>query len=136
MQPPDLTSAADLARLTAAGLGLFLTITCVAGLFYAQAWDQRARFLALLGYAVITVNGQIEALGRVPTWRTYGLAVVGLFAVISTGAFVVRSVRSSSERGIRARRTNDQRRVLGAGPPARRAHRRHRRAGATGGNPS
>lgn len=112
---------ADWARLVAAALGVLLSITVCAALTYAKGWDQRMRFLVLLGYAVITVNGQLESLGRPPSWRTFALAVVGALAVASTGVFVVRHVRHNAGRGADAGRSNDQRRVLGTGPPAGRA---------------
>lgn len=88
-----IVAVADVVRLVLAGAGLLLAITCCAGAVLVHGWDQRARFLTVVGYSTIIVGGQLDMLGQAPTWRTWALVVVTAFALASTGTFLVRHIR-------------------------------------------
>lgn len=47
-------------------------------------WDQRIRFVALLGYGIVSTGGQINNLGLPLRWTTVLLAVVTVLALIGT----------------------------------------------------
>jgi membrane protein implicated in regulation of membrane protease activity len=87
-----MVAAADAIRLTLACAGLALAVVCCAGAVLVPTWDQRARFLTVVGYSTIIIGGQLDSLGTAPTWRTWALVVVTALALISTGAFLVRHV--------------------------------------------
>ncbi|HVL61571.1 MAG TPA: hypothetical protein VM430_09220 [Microbacterium sp.] len=124
---------ADAVRLTLAVLALVLALTCGAGAVLAHTWDQRARFAVVVGYAAIIVGGQLDTLGTLPTWRTWALAVITTFAVVSTAAFLIRHVRATRGGPRDGRSTDDQRGVLRARAATRRARDPRDREGPPGG---
>jgi hypothetical protein len=125
--------AADAVRLTLAGLALVLGAACGASAVFAPTWDQRGRFLVVLGYASIIVGGQLDTLGMPPTWRTWALGVVTAAAVISTLAFLIRHVRATRGGPRDGRSADYQRGVFRARAAARRARNARNREGPTGG---
>ena len=75
----------DLLRWAILAGGLVLALAIGPCLVWAPGgWAQRVRFLALLGYAVVTVGGQANALGSPPRWTTYLLAAVTVLALVGT----------------------------------------------------
>jgi membrane protein implicated in regulation of membrane protease activity len=112
---------ADAVRLTLACAGLALAVVCCAGAVLVPTWDQRTRFLTVVGYSTIIIGGQLDTLGTAPTWRTWALVVVTAFALASTGAFLVRHVRQMRGGPRDGRSTDHKRRVLRARAAARRA---------------
>jgi membrane protein implicated in regulation of membrane protease activity len=116
-----MVAAADAIRLTLACAGLALAVVCCAGAVLVPTWDQRARFLTVVGYSTIIIGGQLDSLGTAPTWRTWALVVVTALALISTGAFLVRHVRQMRGGPCDGRSTDHKRRVLRSRAAARRA---------------
>jgi membrane protein implicated in regulation of membrane protease activity len=127
---------ADAVRLTLACAGLALAVVCCAGAVLVPTWDQRARFLTMVGYSTIIIGGQLELLGQPPTWRTWALAVVTTFALVSTAAFLVRHVRKMRGGPRVGRSTDDQRSVQRTRPRARRARDTGHGPGTAGGGPT
>jgi hypothetical protein len=113
-------AVADAVRLTLAGLAFVLALTCGAGAVLSHTWDQRSRFAVVVGYAAIIVGGQLDVLGTPPTWRTWALAAVTIYAVISTAAFLVRHVRGPKGGPRDGRSAHDKRRLQRARSIARR----------------
>jgi hypothetical protein len=119
----------DAVRLTLAALSMVLAVTCGGGVAYATGWDQRGRFLVLIGYSVIITNGQLDNLEVPPTWRTWALIGVTVAAVITTGVFLMRGGPR-----VDGRPANDQCRLLRPRPPAGGAGHAGDGAGPTGGS--
>lgn len=132
----NLDDVGDLVRLSLAVLGFVLAVTCGGGVVYAPSWDQRLRFIVLLGYAAIIAGGQLDTLGTPPTWRTWALLPVTVLAVISTSAFLIRHVRRTKAIPDDGRSRSDQRGVFRPRASPRRARRTRDGSGSQGGYPT
>lgn len=80
---------ADVLRLADIAMALVLVPLCAYCIVYSRTWDQRLRFATLAGYAIVTVGGQINALGAPLTWVTVLLAMVTVAAVVGTSAYMI-----------------------------------------------
>lgn len=119
---------ADLLRWVCIPLALALAVLCTASAVHAPGWAQRTRFVVLLGYAVVSVGGQLDALGRPLSWRLPLLLAVTAAAVAGTAVYVFdqRRTARATEGAARGGRHLDD---LGGVHRAGRAARRRGRAG-------
>jgi hypothetical protein len=84
---------ADALRWMDVALALALVPLCVYCITWATSWDQRLRFGTLAGYGVVTVAGQINALGQPLTWVTVLLGCVTIAAVVGTAVYMIKARR-------------------------------------------
>lgn len=91
----------DLLRVAILVGGFLLAVAIGPCLVWApEGWDQRLRFLAFLGYGIVTAGGQLDNLHVAPKWTTYLLAVVTLAALVGTVGHL-RRARAALSRGTR-----------------------------------
>jgi hypothetical protein len=83
----------DTLRYTIIVAALCLALAIGPCLVYApEGWDQRLRFVALLGYGIVSTGGQINNLGTPLRWTTVLLAFVTVLALVGTLGHLHRAV--------------------------------------------
>lgn len=81
----------DLLRYAIIGAALLLSLAIGPCLIWApDGWEQRLRFVALLGYGIVSTGGQINNLGAPLRWTTILLAVVTVIALVGTAGHLHR----------------------------------------------
>lgn len=81
----------DVLRYAITAVALLLALAIGPCLIWApDGWEQRLRFVALLGYAIVSAGGQVNNLGAPLRWTTYLLAVVTVVALVGTAGHLLR----------------------------------------------
>lgn len=81
----------DLLRYAITGGAILLSLAIGPCLIWApDGWEQRLRFVALLGYGIVSAGGQINNLGTPPRWTTILLGVVTVVALVGTAGHLLR----------------------------------------------
>lgn len=82
---------ADALRLAITGGAILLSLAIGPCLIWApDGWEQRLRFAALLGYAIVSAGGQVNNLGTPLRWTTVLLAAVTVVALVGTASHLLR----------------------------------------------
>jgi hypothetical protein len=85
--------AADVLRYFCALTGVVLLVVCIYCMFKPMTLDQRLRFGALAGIAVVIVGGQLDNLGQPANWRMPVLVAALVVAVAGSVMYLARARR-------------------------------------------